>query len=330
MRLVDAAKPTFARHETFHPRYGWFRKAHAFAADDPHIFRSDDAPVRIGVGKNMVRAIRFWGLAAKLIEEDPQSPNRRAPGLVPTSMGRSLFGENGWDRYMEDPGTLWLLHWLLMAPPCLLPVWWLAFNEFHAVEFAEDDLLAAVTAQLDATGEWGVPHRSSVGKDVTALLHTYAPAEPSSGRTGFDARLDCPLRELNLVGRPAAKRYRFRLGPKPSLPSAILTYASLDYLTRTHAGSQRVTLNRLAHEPGAPGKAFKLTEGELLAAIEPTVAATESLRLSATIGSIQVSWSEAPGEIARQVLDDYFDSATCNVRERGPGLPAAVALEGGR
>ena len=26
----------------------------------------------IGVGKNMVRAIRFWGLAAKLIVEDPR------------------------------------------------------------------------------------------------------------------------------------------------------------------------------------------------------------------------------------------------------------------
>ena len=127
--------------------------------------------MRIGVGKNIVRAIRFWGLAAKLIEEDPQSSNRRAPGFVPTSIGRSLFGDDGWDRYMGDPGTLWLLHWLLMAPPCLLPVWWLAFNEFHAVEFTEDDLVAAVTAQLGANGEWGVPRHSSVSKDITVLLH---------------------------------------------------------------------------------------------------------------------------------------------------------------
>ena len=331
MRLVDAAKPTFARHETFHPRYGWFRKAHAFAADDPRIFVADDAPVRIGVGKNMVRAIRFWGLAAKLIAEDPQSSNRRAPDIVPTSMGSRLFGDNGWDRYMEDPGTLWLLHWLLMAPPCLLPVWWLAFNEFHAVEFKEDDLLAAVTAQLDATAGWGVPHPSSVGKDVTALLRTYAPAEQSSGRTGFDDRLDCPLRELNLVGRtPTTRRYRFRLGPKPSLPSAILTYAALDHVARTRAGGHKVTISRLAHDPSAPGKAFKLTEGELLTAMEPTVDETQSLRLSATIGSIQLSWSEAPGEIARQILDDYYDSATCNVQERSVRLPTAVALERGQ
>ncbi len=275
MRLVDAAKPTFARHETFHPRYGWFRKAHAFVAEDPRIFVADDAPVRIGVGKNMVRAIRFWGLAAKLIEEDPESSNRRRPSLVPTSIGRSLFGGSGWDQYMEDPGTLWLLHWLLMAPHCLLPVWWLAFNEFHAVEFTEDDLLTAVTAQLDATEGWGVPHPTSVSKDVTALLRTYAPAEQSSGRTGIDDVVDCPLRELGLIGRSlATKRYRFTLGPKPGLPSAILTYAALDYIAGTCGGSHTVTISRLAHEPGAPGKIFKLTEGEMLAAMEPTVKRT--------------------------------------------------------
>ena len=331
MRLVDAAKPTFARHETFHPRYGWFRKAHAFAADDPHVFVSDDAPVRIGVGKNMVRAIRFWGLAAKLIEEDPQSSNRRAPGLVPTSIGRSLFGDDGWDRYMEDPGTLWLLHWLLMAPPCLLPVWWLAFNEFHAVEFTEDDLVAAVTAQLDATGEWSVPRHSSVSKDVTVLLHAYAPTERRSRRAAVDDLLDCPLRELSLIGRsPTTKGYRFRLGSKPSLPPEILTYAALNYVAHTGGGGNTVTISRLAHEPGAPGKAFKLSEGELLTTMEPVVDRIGSLRLSATMGAIQLSWSKAPDAIATQVLDEYFGSVTSDVQVHLERRPTGVMREGAR
>ena len=134
----------FARHETFHPRYGWFRKAYRFAAADPHVFSREDAPVRIGVGKNMVRAIRFWGLAAKLIEEKERTSKSRASEWIPTALGDALFGESGWDRYMEDPGTLWLLHWLLLAPPSLLPVWWIAFNDFPAVEFDDDDLVEAV------------------------------------------------------------------------------------------------------------------------------------------------------------------------------------------
>ena len=280
MRLVDAAKPTFARHETFHPRYGWFRKAHEFVAMDPRIFVAADAPVRIGVGKNMVRAIRFWGLAAKLIEEDPQSSSRRARNLVPTEMGRRLFEDNGWDRYMEDPGTVWLLHWLLMAPPCLLPVWWLAFNDFHAVEFTEDDLLAAVTAQLEATEEWSVPHQSSVSKDVTALLHTYAPAERSSRRTGNrrSPRLSAARAES---ARALAKGLSIQVGPEAKSAVCDSGLRALNYIACTGAGSHSVTISRLAHETGAPGKVFKLTEGELLTAMAPIVGQN---RLAPTVG----------------------------------------------
>lgn len=306
MRLADAAQPTFARHETFHPRYGWFRKAYSHVDADPHVFSREDAPVRVGVGKNMVRAIRFWGLAAKLIDVDRRSSNHRTPDLAPTRLGHSLFGGSGWDRYMEDPGTLWLLHWLLLAPPCLLPVWWLAFNEFHAVEFADDHLEAAVATQLEAVAGWTAPHPSSVRKDVSALLRTYAPAERSR-RTGIEDVLDCPLRELNLIGRSATThRYRFALGAKPTLPPAILAYAAMNYVAHTNTGGNTVTLGRLAHEPGAPGKVFKLTEGELLAALEPLVDGTDSLALTSTTGAVQLSWSDEPREIGKEVLDGYY------------------------
>ena len=106
MRLVDAALPMFARHETFHPRYGWFRKAYSVAARDPHVFVGSNAPVEVGVGKNMTRSIRFWGLAAKLLVEDPEPPRPRSPGVVPTRMGHAIFGKSGWDPFMEDPGYL--------------------------------------------------------------------------------------------------------------------------------------------------------------------------------------------------------------------------------
>lgn len=316
MRLVEATEATFARHETFHPRYGWFRKAYSFAAWDHHVFTRDDAPVLIGVGKNMVRSIRFWGLAAKLITEHPRSPNSRAPALVPTRLGHALFKESGWDRYMEDPGTLWLLHWLLLASPSRLPVWWLAFNEFHAVEFSDTDLEVAVTTQLEAAAGWASPHPSSVKKDISALLRTYSPAE-RSGRTGIDDVLDCPLRELNLIGRsPATGDYRFSLGAKPTLPSEIVTYAVLDYVARTGTGGNTITLSRLSHEPGGPGRAFKLTESELLAALEPTIASTRELGISAPTGATLLSWEAepGPGRIAVDILNDYYGATASGVR----------------
>ena len=314
MRLVDAAEPTFARHETFHPRYGWFRKAYTVVSHDPYVFTQDDAPVVIGVGKNMVRAIRFWGLAAKLIVEDPESPNRRAPRLLPTRFGHALFGESGWDRYMEDPGTIWLLHWRLLAAPSRLPVWWLAFNEFNAVEFTDDDLEVATATQLDAVAAWTNPRPSSLKKDISALLRTYAPAERSR-RTGIDDLLDCPLRELNLIGRSAATgRYRFTLGPKATLPSAIVAYAVLDYVSRVGTGGNTITLSRLAHEPGAPGQAFKLTEAELRVTLEPALVRTDALSLTTPTGAAQLAWDQDPATVAITILDDYYSASPTDVR----------------
>ena len=305
MRLVEAAKLTFARHETFHPRYGWFRKAYAVTKRDPQIFTREDAPVLVGVGKNMVRAIRFWGLAAKLIVED-----RQDPGLIPTKFGQSLFGESGWDPYMEDPGTLWLLHWQLLAPPSLLPVWWIAFNEFHPVEFTDEALDQAVAVGLDSVGDWAKPHPSSIRKDVSALLRTYAPAERSK-RSGhsIDDLLNCPLRELGLIRRSQATgSYRFVFGEKPTLPPEIVSYAVLDYLARVETKGNTATLSRLAHEPGAPGHVFKLAEADMFAVLQQTATITNALELASPTGAPQLSWSDDPAAVANEVLSSYYDA----------------------
>ena len=328
MRLVDAAVPMFARHETFHPRYGWFRKAYAQVLEDPRAFFGDDAPIRIGVGKNMVRAIRFWGLASKLIAEDPRSGTPRSPDLVTTPLGDALFGSGGWDEYMEDPGTLWLLHWLLLAPPCRLPIWWLAFNEFHAVEFTEDNLQAAVDIQLDLAAEWRKPHASSIKKDVGALLRTYAPPD-RRGRVAIDDILDCPLRELNLISRSAGLgRCRFAVGTKVTLPSAILTYSTLDYLGRIDIGGTTVTLSQLALAPGSPGRAFKLSESEMHAGLEDTVRRTPGLDLVAATGGIQLVWSEDREAIGRAILDEYYGVLASDSQERKRSDQLALAAAG--
>ncbi len=326
MKLLDAAEPVFARHETFHPRYGWFRKAYSFAALDSEIFKADDAPVRMGVGKNMVRAIRFWGQAAKIITKDPNSSNPRSPGMVPTRIGKALFSEGGWDPYMEDPGTVWLLHWLLLAPPSHLPVWWLAFNEFHAVEFEDELLHSAVASRLELTPEWKAPHQSSLKKDVSALLRTYAPAERPRRIALYDV-LDCPLRELGLIRHSAAGGHRFILGPKPSLPIEILGFAMLDYLARVGSAGNTVTLAQLVAEAGCPGLAFKVSESDVQDALGSLCARTEGLELLAPAGVHQLSWTRDPAHIAVDVLNSYYGVDISDVQAGTIGdRPADTAI----
>jgi hypothetical protein len=59
--------PIFAKHETFHPRYGWLKKGFDKSTEDEILFLREDAPVTLGVGKNMVKAIRYWSCAYKVL-----------------------------------------------------------------------------------------------------------------------------------------------------------------------------------------------------------------------------------------------------------------------
>ena len=117
--LAAAGSPTFARHETFHPRYGWLHKGFAAAHKDHGVFTAPNATVTLGVGKNMVNAIRYWAQAFKVLEDVPEPFRPRVSLLRPSPFGEALLSEDGWDPYLEDAGSLWLLHWQLLRPPSL-------------------------------------------------------------------------------------------------------------------------------------------------------------------------------------------------------------------
>lgn len=308
MRLDEACKPVFARHETFHPRWGWVKKAFDAALLSPRTFNAADATLRLGVGKNMVRSIRFWGHATKALTYADDLDRPRLPMSAPSRIGTAIFGQNGWDPYTEDPGTLWLLHWLLLAPTSEMPVWWIAFCEFSAVEFTDEQLINFVTDQVAAVSAWSAPHPSSVAKDVSCLLRTYASAANTEHRLAFDDLVDCPMRELSLLRcvDPAARAYRFAVGPKSTLPAEIMLYASLDFLARTDSQAQTVTVSRLASEAGAPGRAFKVTETDLVDLIEEAANRTGLVRLARPAGVAQVAFDGSPAAVATDALRYYY------------------------
>jgi hypothetical protein len=100
----------FSGHETFPCRYAWLPKAYGAIATDAEAFANeDDAMINLGVGKNMVRSIRFWVQAAGIAEP------RRAGGYEITPFGKAVFSRRGFDPFLEDTRTLWLIHWNLAS-----------------------------------------------------------------------------------------------------------------------------------------------------------------------------------------------------------------------
>ncbi len=312
-RLKEVTEPVFARHETFHPRYGWFRKGVKASSELPDVFTTESAPVELGVGKNMVRAIRFWGRAAKVLVDPPPPQQPRAFATRPSRNGVVLLDEGvGLDPYLELSGSLWLLHWWMLAPPCLLPVWWLAFNQFEPIEFSDDILLSFVLNEIEYSGWPSVPVIDSIKKDVDCLLRMYA---THSGRLALDDIIDCPFRELGLI-EPVwgeKRRFRFVLGPKPTVPPAIVAYACLDYLSTIDASSRTSTVSRLLQPPGSPGRAFKLTEEALVAALVAYSSERPSIQVTTSAGIPQLAIDGDLREQSAHALRTYYRQSGVHV-----------------
>ena len=111
---------SFAGHETFAFCYSWLKKGVDLLKTDPETFRREDAIVRLGVGKNMVRSIRHWCLATRVAEEEAGTHSRC---LRPTDLGNRLLSDEGWDPFLEDDATLWLLHWKLASKGTRAATW---------------------------------------------------------------------------------------------------------------------------------------------------------------------------------------------------------------
>jgi hypothetical protein len=317
---LSQVAPHFARHETFHPRFGWFSKGVAAVAVNPGVFSSDEATIALGVGKNMVSAIRFWGRAAKVIEDDASAPGTRFSRSLITNNGRLLLDmRQGLDPYLELAGSLWLLHWWMLSPRCVLPVWWIAFNMMGAVEFGDDELCETVSTAVERVPTWARPSHSSLSKDVDCLIRMYTAGRAT--RSTIDDILDCPFRELGLIKPSWAdqRRYRFQLGPKPTLPHAITAYACIRFIQRDLGGAQTATLSRLVSAPGSPGRVFKLTEDALLQSLEAHATAQPEIQVVVTGGVAQVVFRGDPNDLALGAIGHYYG-------KHGRSLPSTGSL----
>lgn len=286
------ANSVFARHETFHPRFGWLKKGFDALRKDRHVFLRDDAPVILGVGKNMVRSIRYWCEAFKVTQGDQ-----------PTDWGHQIFDQ--WDNYLEDIASLWLLHWYLLKPPCSATAWWISFNYFRQTEFTADILLEALSnycTNLNRTIA-----ESSLRKDITCLLRMYTTQNATNSLT--EDTIDSPFAQLYLIkSAEDNKHFFFNMGFKDNLPAEVIVFACLDYVSSFMGDKQQgtVSISRLLYEPNSPGMVFKLSEVALCEAIEAVARTQPSIHLSDNAGLIQLTFSDFPGVLSGYIMKSYY------------------------
>jgi len=281
-------KMAFGRHETFAVRYGWLSKGFQAMTEKAgsNIFESDEATVRLGVGKNMVAAIKYWLRACRMI--DPIEN-------VPTNLGNTLLSENGFDPYLEDEATIWLLHWLLATNTELATSWYWFFNRFHKPEFTGQEL---TTALIDFVNDQVIkkkkPSPGTLKNDATLIPRMYTQSKGTT-RTPIEDALDSPFALLKLITQSSSGRnYQSRPSSRPDLPLGVLGFAVCE--TFEMKGTTAIPIEDLMYSRDsspAIGSIFRMTENDLVAKLEKLVHYLPGIfEIRDTAGQHQIYMSE--------------------------------------
>lgn len=270
--MKHQTKYKISGHETFPLRYTWLPKAVKVLKDNPKIFSDeDDAMVSLGVGKNMVRAIRFWSEATGIIKFQGKD------GFIVTEFGEILFGEDGLDPYLEDIQTLWLIHWKL-STQVLEPLfaWDYLLNQWQEPDLTRTAVLRFLQQKANTFDK----KLSSVTLEqhFDTFLHTYFPTRGRKGHIQED-NLDCPLVELELIQKigerevdnASRKReliYAFRREPKPEISDRLFAYCLHDFFIQRNPNETTLSFREISVGHGSPGQIFKLPESDLRERLE--------------------------------------------------------------
>ena len=281
MRLTGSTI-AFGRHESFPLRFGWITKGLQALADDPKVFTRDDATVELGVGKNMVASIRYWLQATRIAHRDPKTN-----ALKPTPIGEVVFGEDG-DPYLEDEGTIWLLHWLLATnPKDATAIYWF-FNHFHKPLFNSAEVATALTdfAKRELSSRTAA---TTLKGDAQLVLRMYSRTAANARITLEDA-LDSPLAMLDLQERIDTRTWRAVPMDRAELPLDIFAFAIAELFE--HSKVDQLAIADLMYsdtEHCAPGAVFRMTEDGLVEKLEALREAyPQALRLDRTAGVFQL------------------------------------------
>ncbi len=250
----------FSGHESFVCRYGWLPKLYDVLKEDPLVFTDEEqAIVKLGIGKNMVRSIRFWGESFGLICAGT------GHSYHPTPLATALLDQDvGIDPYLEDRASLWLLHWQLTAL-AVLGAWHTAFQDVQDHEILKKRFADLV--QLRAIRSKGTLAESTLKQHIAIFLGTYV-SPNMENVTVLEESLGCPLQELGLVqvfpdgGKDEV--LQFDRGPKHGLTGQVFTYALLDFWERSAPESKTLSLKSICFGQMSPGMVFKLDENSIV------------------------------------------------------------------
>ncbi len=207
------AKPTFSGHESFACKAHWLKRGYDFVQAG-HNFNNDDAVVHLGVGKNMVASIRFWLKAFGLLKNDEF-----------IHIADYLFNDvDGKDPYLEDMGSIWLLHFMLNNTE-YATIYKTTFVDYHRLRnIIEKEKLHNYIKYVCfyETSYKKMYNVNTIKKDIGVMFHNYC---CKSSTILEDS--NSLLTPLNLITETDKNTYVFNYDTRSEVPCLIFLYTLL-------------------------------------------------------------------------------------------------------
>lgn len=242
----------FRAHDTFFIRKGWLSKGMERIVEKPDLFvDKDENPMDVlGIGSNMVKALRYWLQATGLTEE----PLKGKRNQTLTKFGEQVYKN---DRYIEELGTLYLLQYMLASQQIEVTAWYFFFNEFTMSEFTKEEFVQSLQNYILMLEDAETVAIRSLNDDFSCIVNTYLPRYKSSpGKVSPENNIDCPFGELGLIDIANKKQKTY----KKTIPAAksFNPWVVLAVIMGEANGRDEIGLNELLTKPCNIGKVFNL------------------------------------------------------------------------
>lgn len=244
----------FKGNESFAIRNGWFEKALYVINENPdkNVLSNKDGVHYLGVGSNMVTAIRYWLRAAGIIDDKSSEL---------TEFGNQILKK---DAFFENEGTWWLIHYNLASNLTDCPVIYCLFNEVDSTRGKKEMFAGMIMNYFTEERSYEVK-KSYIDDDLAVCIKSYCVDPEDSKKTPEDNN-SCPLSNLNLLQKGDGDVLIKTAPVNAHLSSLVVYYALLKVYG--NSTSESFTVDNAMNIANGPGKIFNLDRHSMLAAVE--------------------------------------------------------------
>lgn len=232
-------KVKMKRHESFSIREGWLVKGIKTVIDNPRVFSSQSATEILGIGSNMVKALKYWLIATRIIDDSSKNVQLTEFGLL----------LNKYDEYLDDDFSWWMIH-IMMG---------LNIDEFYTLNmflnkctmqtFSKEDLFDVISKRF--TSKNMIFNEKILVDEINMIIKTYCVDDKIDNPENNFA---CPLSNLELIKKIGKNLYERN---KPSVKK--LNYLIVYYLIlNVIADSDSMSIDDLINAENGPSKILNL------------------------------------------------------------------------